>query len=1254
MLFKHILKVNKAWQIALPCLLLLFTFTAEAQYIASPAQLNTPATVAGNFYNETSITLMPGYEATATSTNTYLYYISNILCVPLAATPSADQNYIRTTMPRLAGISPLSTGLTTCEAMQTIQYFDGLGRPLQTVQVRGNFDGTKDIIQPVVYDAYGREATKYLPYAEGVAVSGTYRANALSTGAGVANFYFPLSTATPGSQQSNGIVNNPYPFAQTGFEASPLNRVVEQGAQGGPWQLGTHTIQMVYGTNNQSPFSGTPIVDNPGSQKVVLYTITINPNYSRNLAVGTNPATYNSNELYLNIVKDENWQTGDGCLATTEEYKDKDGHVVLKRTYNLNAVLNQVEMLSTYYVYDNLGNLAYVLPPKANPDAGLTTASNQTTLSNLCYQYQYDERNRLVKKKLPGKDWEFMVYNKLDQVAATQDGVQRNKFPQDWTVTKYDAFGRVVMTGVFQYGAAAGSDFSGDIQTQVNAATLWETATGSSANNGYTMTSFPTTALSATLSVMYYDDYRFDGSNPYPFAGGSNQTKGLLTGAKINVLGTANMLWSVNYYDAKGRNTRTYKQHYLGGTISVNGYNYDEIFSDYNDFTSELKGTTRSHYISINGGLNKSSPVIIATRYEYDHMGRRINSFQATGAEGATEVQLSKSDYNEIGQLKAKHLHSIAGSPFKQDIVYGYNERGWLSKINEPASALTATQMFAEQLNYNNPVYGATAQYNGNIAEQAYAVYNSLSPGTQTVKYTYDKLNRLTAGLSSSTFSETGITYDLNGNINALTRANNGSLTYQYTGNQLTTLTGYKSGSYAYDLNGNATTDGIRNNASLTYNLLNLPQTVTAAAIVSPATPAINLTYTYDATGQKLRKVSSGSVTEYISGIQYKTDGTIDFIQTEEGRAMRSGTVYNYEYTLTDHLGNNRVTFDTQSGTANKVGEDDYYPFGLNEHRLANAANKYLYNKKELQEELNEYDYGARFYDPVIGRWGAIDPLAEKDRRWSPYSYGHNNPISHIDVDGMFDWVQLSGAGDNTPFWDESVHSTADAQAKYGANAVDASGQTLSDPNTGYQYYFGYSSSDWSIQMNKAKQTPFEQTWGAFQKGVSDNSRGLAMAEGVATATAMIAAPGAGAAAGEGFISKVISKLFGKVGSEASSSLVPMAQETFQQALFKESVGGAEVIGNYTINGTKGLVGNVFNRNIFELSTPRAMKSLSGLRSLVGSMESEALNAGANKISIYGSSVVNSGFLNPAVAARFGYTFEQSGSGIFLQKMLVP
>jgi RHS repeat-associated protein len=712
-----------------------------------------------------------------------------------------------------------------------------------------------------------------------------------------------------------------------------------------------------------------------------MFVTTINSDYSRTLS---SKGYYAAGTLDITISKDENWKSGRG--GTTETYKDVLGHVILKRTYNYTG--GQLQQLSTYYVYDDLDNLTFVLTPGSLPDNG---APVQTTLDTWCYQYRYDTRNRVVQKKIPGKGWDYLIYNALDQVVATQDAIQRNQSSQQWTFTKYDAQGRVILSGIALYGVTAGINDQAALQTAVNAyTTYWETPT-TTTGNGYTATAWPT-GWSTNLIANYYDDYSFTTGKPAAFTaptGSSVMTKGLLTATKAYVLGTSDPLWTVNYYDDLGRVIQVDKQHYLGGALSP--YNYDIVTNGY-DFANELTSTNRLHYAKNAGGTAAVQGATIATGYIYDQEGRKIQTSEAIALGSnalPAPILLSQESYNEIGQLMAKKLHSTdGGSTFLQNTAYLYNERGWLSQINDPSVASSATKLFSEKLNYNVTAYGASAQYNGNIAETD---YNASLSGRRHVVYGYDPLNRLTNGTSSAGFSETGITYDSMGNIMTLKRGTNATTTYGYTGNQLTTLTGYINGTNVYDVNGNLYTDGTRGNAAIRYNMLNLPQTVT--------TTGVSITYTYDADGTKLRKVSSAGTTDYIGGIQYKSNSTaIDFIQTEEGRAINSGSSWNYEYTLTDHLGNNRVTFDIVTG---KVGEDDYYPFGLNAKWQVNATNNYLYNKKELQSELTEYDYGARFYDPVVARFISVDPISEQMRRFSPYDYALDNPIRFIDKDGM-------------------------------------------------------------------------------------------------------------------------------------------------------------------------------------------------------------------------------------------------------------
>ncbi|RWU09977.1 DUF6443 domain-containing protein [Pedobacter chitinilyticus] len=877
-----------------------------------------------------------------------------------AQSPSSNQNYVMETTVKVPGKTTVASlaGLPVGQANRTIQYFDGLGRPLQTVTWQGSSDGKKDVVQVFEYDALGREAKKYLPYAEQTSADGSYKPNGFTN---QSNYYKQVPTGWDGN-----AVKTDYPFSITKFEPSPLNRVERQGFPGDVWQpssVGTeHTARTSYGSNNSDINFGTT------GFAVRLFRVS-----GGSL---TSSSFYAANQLYLTVKKDENWQAADGKWGTVEEYKDKEGRLVLKRLFN--EKLGNTEVLSTYYVYDDFGNLSFVLPPGANPDAGVPDA---TALEQFCYQYKYDGLKRNIAKHIPGRaGWEEMVYNKLDQKVLSRDPklAQQGK----WMFNKYDAMGHTVMTGMLSSSASRI-----DMQTTVDAESdgvapdypLWESReTGSD----YTNQAYPR-SYDHLLTVDYYDDYSFPSySSTFnfvsfgPYANKSTMTKGLKTGSKIRNLSTGEMMLTVNYYEDNGRAIQVHSENHLGGLTATN-QGIDRINTEY-DFDGSVKNMERSHKAY---GVTTTA----ATFYTYDHMGRKKTTSHSINGAGA--VTLSEESYNEIGQLRQK---ALAGGLHTTNL--DYNERGWLKNSN-------GTQ-FSMGLQYND---NASPQFNGNISGQSY-----INGGGNTFAYQYDKLGRLISGVATG-MSEL-LTYDIMGNISSLNRDYAGPKAYNYTGNRLQSVTGL-TGLYGYDVNGNAEVDG-RNGVGLTYNHLNLP--ILATRLAGGGNPAVNLTYTYDATGEKLRKYNAitSETSDYIDGIHY-VNTVISFIKTEEGQARYNGGSYIYEYNVEDHLGNVRLTFKNNSGVLDVLERTDYYAFGLRKFGLPNAnVNRYLYNGKELQDELGmpgiagdgQYDYGARLYDPVIARWNVVDPKAEQGRRWTPYNYAFNNPIYFVDPDGMWPW----------------------------------------------------------------------------------------------------------------------------------------------------------------------------------------------------------------------------------------------------------
>ncbi|MDD7884635.1 DUF6443 domain-containing protein [Flavivirga sp. 57AJ16] len=940
------------------------------------------------------------------------------------------------------------------DVVESITYFDGLGRPMQGIGIKAAPD-KKDIITHIDYDAYGRQDKDWLPYHETSGTLGTYRGDRATA----TKQYYMDNYADDFTGVTLPDINA---YSQKGFEASPLSRTLQQGAPGKDWRLGgNNEIEFVYGAN--------------ATNEVRLYQVTLTPLGSNGLLVYKPTLTggstyYGEGELYKTITKDENHDGTTSKNRTTEEFKDKQGRVVLKRTY---ADIGGVSTAhDTYYVYDDYGNLSFVIPPKVDTSDGVSLFE----FLELCYQYRYDHRNRLVEKKIPGKDMEYIVYDNLDRPVMTQDA--NLKAQNQWLFTKYDIFGRVVYTGLHTNTVQT---TRADMQTHFNTVNnldteLYESKVTSGTgydNSYYTNANFPDSNIELH-TVNYYDDYSFDkdGLSLPDNADGQTVinyndankvlTNGLATGSKVRVLTTNDWITSLTGYDVKGRPVYVAsKNNYLSTT---------DVVTSKLDFVGKVDRSTATHTKT---GQNA---ITIQDDFVHDHEGRLLRQKQAIN--DLDQETIVDNSYDDLGQLEAKGVGGRSSNANRlQEVNYTYNVRGWLRGINNTggsntAIALGANDLFGFQINYNASDTGGTALFNGNISQTLWkstSVNTTGNPVANKYSYGYDALNRITAATgNTSNYDLSSIAYDKNGNITNLVRrghTNSGAttfgvmddLTYSYNaGNKLMKVTdaapldqfGFKDDAvntatdsvddYTYNANGNMLTDANKGiSTDIIYNHLNLPTQVVLGGG--------NISYIYDALGIKLSKIvsqqtsstSSSKQTFYAGSYVYEitqsctgldTDNVqcyvplgegLKFINHPEGYLEPKNQFdlsqgFNYIYQYKDHLGNVRLSYSDTDGngqisaSTEILEENHYYPFGL-EHKGYNAnvastnpAQKYKYNGKEFQDELglNMYDYGARFYEPATGRWFTPDAMAEKYYDQSIYVYTLNNPIIFVDPDG--------------------------------------------------------------------------------------------------------------------------------------------------------------------------------------------------------------------------------------------------------------
>jgi RHS repeat-associated protein len=539
--------------------------------------------------------------------------------------------------PRI-GSTTLPSGFQSVQTL--LSYVDGLGRPVQMVAQQAGAGGLNDIVSDAVkYDGFGRIEKSYIPFPN----AGT---GAMAT--------LPVS-----------VDGDTRPFTENlTFDDSPLNRLLKVRGVGDAWlsanKVSESSLEISGGIKSFTVSGGV-----------------------------VSSGTYPANSLYKKTDKDEQ-----GNIVIT--YSDKQGRLVQKEQQ-----LNATDYAITAYVYNNIGQLAFIIQPEsynsATSSGGVPFDKNDAIFALGVFGYEYDEQGRQVRKHVPSGGWTNLVYDKLDRVVLEQDETQASN--NLWAFTKYDAFGRVVMQGETNNGSTRQS-----LQDAIDASSNQYEARNNTAPYFYSRNSLPSVTDAEVQSRQYYDLY----DNWIPSNIGF---QGLFTYQSRYLNSTG---WLLGSLARKGENTSDWEaksmfHNYQGLVIQDHQRNTDNthyVRSQYDyDFAQSPTKITRLYQRS---GFDA---VLLKTENTYDHVGRVVSVWHGMGLNVSNSVGKGQ-PLQELSSDKIKEL-TINATSTEELVWYIYNDLGRLKqKRIYPTRTYKNEGLNPLYITRPTPTYGAVPSAN--------------------------------------------------------------------------------------------------------------------------------------------------------------------------------------------------------------------------------------------------------------------------------------------------------------------------------------------------------------------------------------------------------------------------------------------------------------------------------------------------------------------------------------------------------------